>query len=664
MFPHNFPVNCNGVVVILLLFLSHCARGTLLQMNTHLKEGMDCDGLAGSRQVIDKCGICGGDNSACEIIAGIFRPTVLSVGYHKIIEIPKGAANINITEMVKSRNYIALRNQLGESIINGNWAIDRPGTFSAAGTVFVYKRPNEISSKAGESITAEGPTKEVLHVLIIYQQPNPSVYYEYILPRNDVVNLQPVSQSDIQPFGIEPLNGQLGVYTTHGQRYISPHGNGENLVNGFDAHQFSQEPSASTTLQPFGSEHLEDKKERRNAYNWKFTGNSRCSASCGGGRRYPIFSCVERITHKQVSESLCDMAMRPTPEEEQCNTQPCPAFWDVGEWSECSKTCGPGFQHRQVICRQVYGNQTHAVYAAHCQHLEKPETVSTCQLKICSEWQIRTDWTPCSVPCGVGQRTRDIKCVDNLGDVVHDEECNMKLKPEYSENCDAGPCARSWFMTEWSDRCSAECGNGSQTRSVICLMNHISSLPLEGCGKEKPAESKLCNFGPCYERAEWFTGPWGQCSTECGDGTKSRSVVCLIQSNNSFEVTKPSECSHLEKPPTEQPCHLKNCGAKWFTTEWSACSKSCDGGYRVREVRCLADDMMQSTSCDPFFMPEDREDCNLQQCMEEIDENCRDMYFNCNVVVQARLCIYSYYKTACCASCRKVSRRNGRIRRR
>uniref|UniRef100_A0A8C4XG16 ADAMTS/ADAMTS-like Spacer 1 domain-containing protein n=1 Tax=Erpetoichthys calabaricus TaxID=27687 RepID=A0A8C4XG16_ERPCA len=124
-------------------------------------QGMDCDGLAGSRQVIDKCGICGGDNSACEIIAGIFRPTVLSVGYHKIIEIPKGAANINITEMVKSRNYIALRNQLGESIINGNWAIDRPGTFSAAGTVFVYKRPNEISSKAGESITAEGPTKEV-----------------------------------------------------------------------------------------------------------------------------------------------------------------------------------------------------------------------------------------------------------------------------------------------------------------------------------------------------------------------------------------------------------------------------------------------------------------------------------------------------------------------
>lgn len=58
----------------------------------------------------------------------------------------------------------------------------------------------------------------------------------------------------------------------------------------------------------------------------------------------------------------------------------------------------------------------------------------------------------CSVPCGVGQRTRDVKCVSNLGDVVDDEECNMKLRPNDIENCDMGPCAKSWFLTEWSDR--------------------------------------------------------------------------------------------------------------------------------------------------------------------------------------------------------------------
>lgn len=41
-----------------------------------------------------------------------------------------------------------------------------------------------------------------------------------------------------------------------------------------------------------------------------------------------------------------------------------------------------------------------------------------------------------------------------------------------------------------------------------------------------------------------------------------------------------------------------------------------------------------------------------------IDENCKDKYYNCNVVVQARLCVYNYYKTACCVSCTRVANRH------
>lgn len=40
------------------------------------------------------------------------------------------------------------------------------------------------------------------------------------------------------------------------------------------------------------------------------------------------------------------------------------------------------------------------------------------------------------------------------------------------------------------------------------------------------------------------------------------------------------------------------------------------------------------------------------------DEKCKDKYFNCNVVVQARLCVYDYYKKACCASCARVVQRH------
>lgn len=51
---------------------------------------------------------------------------------------------------------------------------------------------------------------------------------------------------------------------------------------------------------------------------------------------------------------------------------------------------------------------------------------------------------------------------------------------------------------------------GVRTRGILCLTNHIGSLPLEGCGNERPADSQVCNNGPCENRIEWYTGPWNQ----------------------------------------------------------------------------------------------------------------------------------------------------------
>uniref|UniRef100_A0A669F6P1 Thrombospondin type 1 domain containing 4 n=1 Tax=Oreochromis niloticus TaxID=8128 RepID=A0A669F6P1_ORENI len=555
---------------------------------------LGCDEYLGSGRVVDKCGVCGGDNTTCRLVSGVFKHSLSKIGYHKIVEIPEGATKINVTEMVKSRNYLALRSRSGRSIINGNWAIDRPGKYEGAGTMFTYRRPNEISSTAGESFLAEGPTNEILDV--------------YVSKKNQ----------------LEPQES---------------YGGGSPLKYDFTELLIAQK------IFPYGIYNNQNLfQELVPKLKFHFL-----------GFRYSIFHCVNRLTQVQVSDSLCDSSSRPSPQEEACNLQSCPAFWDIGEWSECSKTCGLGMQHRQVLCRQVYANRTLNVHTSRCRHLERPETASTCQLKICSEWQIRSEWTSCSVPCGLGQRSREVHCVSNVGDFVPDEECNMNLRPNDVENCDMGTCAKSWFYTEWGNRCSAECGMGVRTRGVLCLTNQISSLPLEGCGSERPADSQVCNNGPCENRIEWFTGPWSQCSVECGTGTQQRSVVCLMKSNEGFTVMPPYECSSLDKPLSQQSCSLKACGAKWYHTDWSACSKTCEGGFRVREVRCLSDDMLSSEGCDVQLKPEEKEDCNPEPCIPQIDENCRDKYFNCNVVVQARLCVYDYYKTTCCASCSRVA---------
>ncbi|KAG9338025.1 hypothetical protein JZ751_027188 [Albula glossodonta] len=485
--------------------------------------------------------------------------------------------------------------------------------------MFTYRRPNEISNTAGESFLAEGPTNEILDVYV----------------RNT-------------------LNGRGGY----------PHPNNPNQEGRYP-------PQIPDNQVP-----VPQPPRRQREHNWKLVGMTDCSATCGRGKycsiritkwtcnslglrgtRHSMFHCVHRVTHNQVTDSQCDSATKPSPQEEPCNVHPCPAYWDIGEWSECSKTCGLGMQHRQVLCRQVYANRTLNVQTSRCQHLERPETTSTCQLKICSEWQIRSEWTTCSVPCGVGQKSREVRCVSNVGDFVADEECNMKMRPNDVENCDMGPCAKSWFFTDWGNQCSAECGLGVRTRSVLCLTNHVSSLPLEGCGPERPPETQVCNNGPCETRIEWFTGQWSQCSAECGIGTQQREVVCLMKSDEGFTVQPPYECSSLDRPLGQQTCQLKACGAKWFHTDWSTCSKTCEGGFRVREVRCLSDDMLPSEACEGQLRPEEQEPCSPEPCTPQIDENCRDKYFNCNVVVQARLCVYNYYKTACCASCSRVSQR-------
>ncbi|XP_034436976.1 thrombospondin type-1 domain-containing protein 4-like isoform X1 [Hippoglossus hippoglossus] len=598
---------------------------------------LGCDDYLGSGRVMDRCGVCGGDNSSCRLVSGVFKHSLTKVGYHKIVEIPEGATKINVTEMVKSRNYLALRSRSGRSIINGNWAIDRPGKYEGGGTMFTYRRPNEIRSTAGESFLAEGPTNEILDVYMIFQQPNPGVHYEYIIPSEETVGPQ---QPNHRPEE-NTVNGQ-GGYDHHSNTH-------QENVDAVEGGRYpTRLPDNQVPVQP---------PRRERDYNWKLSGVTECSSSCGKGFRYSVFQCVHRLNHGQVSDALCDSSSRPSPQEEACNLQPCPAFWDIGEWSECSKTCGLGMQHRQVLCRQVYANRTLNVHTSRCHHLERPETASTCQLKICSEWQIRSEWTACSVPCGLGQRSREVRCVSNVGDFVPDEECNMNLRPVDAENCDMGTCAKSWFYTDWGNKCSAECGMGVRTRGLLCLNNQVSSLPLEGCGSHRPADSQVCNNGPCENRIEWFTGPWSQCSAECGAGSQQRSVVCLMRSDEGFNVMPPYECSSLDRPLSQQSCNLKDCGAKWYHTDWSACSKTCEGGYRVREVRCLSDDMLSSEGCDELQRPVEKEDCNPEPCIPSIDENCKDKYFNCNVVVQARLCVYDYYKTTCCVSCSRVAHR-------
>lgn len=72
---------------------------------------------------------------------------------------------------------------------------------------------------------------------------------------------------------------------------------------------------------------------------------------------------------------------------------------------------------------------------------------------------------------------------------------------------------------------------------------------------------------------EWSLFPsFTQCSSECGSGTQHRDIICVSKLGTKFNVTSPSNCSHLPRPPALQPCQGQACEDQWFSTLWSPVS--------------------------------------------------------------------------------------------
>lgn len=72
---------------------------------------------------------------------------------------------------------------------------------------------------------------------------------------------------------------------------------------------------------------------------------------------------------------------------------------------------------------------------------------------------------------------------------------------------------------------------------------------------------------------EWSLFPsLTQCSSECGSGTQHRDIICVSKLGAEFNVTSPSNCSHLPRPPALQPCQGQACEDRWFSTLWSPVS--------------------------------------------------------------------------------------------
>ncbi|VDM19036.1 unnamed protein product [Hydatigera taeniaeformis] len=160
-----------------------------------------------------------------------------------------------------------------------------------------------------------------------------------------------------------------------------------------------------------------------------------------------------------------------------------PEWIAADAWDRCSTVCGPGRQHKMLICVQ------HDRYNTTMLRPEKfcgpqpsewpPDLIRECNWGDCENktWWRASNWSDCSQPCGnLGYSTRDVECV-MIGDedeIVISREfendfCDPKRRPESRGSCNRFNCPAEFQALDWQ-KCEQKdpCKSGLQTRLLSC----------------------------------------------------------------------------------------------------------------------------------------------------------------------------------------------------
>ncbi|XP_030632604.1 A disintegrin and metalloproteinase with thrombospondin motifs 9 [Chanos chanos] len=234
---------------------------------------------------------------------------------------------------------------------------------------------------------------------------------------------------------------------------------------------------------------------------WKTSDWGECSSTCGSGIQHrEVFCVIGDRRRAQVSE--CEGAERP-PSSQNCRIADCPSTyrWSAGDWQACSQTCGSGLRRRTVACLDPSGEEVHEMY---CVGQRKPTESEPCNTQPCEFIWITGEWTECSVTCGQGYQRRLVSCSEVHAGNDNYEYGHQSLSncpgnpPESFMVCNLTPCPSSqiWRVGIWGP-CSARCGDGWTERTVQCV--NADGEISENCpSSTKPTGRKACSNHDCH----------------------------------------------------------------------------------------------------------------------------------------------------------------------
>ncbi|XP_060079616.1 scavenger receptor cysteine-rich type 1 protein M130-like isoform X2 [Ylistrum balloti] len=306
-----------------------------------------------------------------------------------------------------------------------------------------------------------------------------------------------------------------------------------------------------------------------------------CSASCGYGSRTRSRQCNNPAPAHNGHSCIGDGQ-----ESEECTAGiicPIDGQWGLWtEWTVCSVSCENGTRTRSRQCNNPAPAHNGRLCPGDKQTSEDCTVGITCPID--GQWGSWNTWTSCSVSCENGIRIRYRQCnnpapahngLSCWGDNSNEEECSSGIM------CPIDGQWTAW--NSWSP-CSVSCEDGTRTRSRQCL----DPAPAHG-GLYCPGDqhdTERCSSGiMCPVDGQWGSWlSWTSCSVSCENGTRTRSRQC----NNPAPAYNGHYCSgddhDYEGCTAEIMCPIDGQWSEW--NGWSLCSVTCEHGSRTRSRQC------------------------------------------------------------------------------